>query len=257
MAGHDSMSLSVTLAPPMVCPLAGRLVSLQGTVADVLAFHAGKGRQHGEHDARGSCEPLSSPVRNSRPTSCAFSSSASVARSVPRGRAACARGRRGQSPKRSPAICVLTSTPVELPRRRHVGQSEDDLGGPARGQPLRPIRQRATSAWFRGTGRATRATSGPAASTRTSPSSTPTMTSTTPSTPPTATSTATAPAPSTGSPAGRRDPRPSNWCHAQQRPNSIRGVQKGRLGIACCGALRLPVGRCLRWGLGGVENRRS
>jgi hypothetical protein len=52
--------------------------------------------------------------------------------------------------------------------------------------------------------------------------------------------------PSTGSPAHRHDPRPSNWCHGQQRRNSIIGGQKGRLGIACCGALRLCGGRCLR-----------
>ena len=36
------------------------------------------------------------------------------------------------------------------PTRRHAAQPGDDLGRPSRRRPLRPIRQRAHSAWFRG-----------------------------------------------------------------------------------------------------------
>ena len=41
--------------------LAGGLVAFQGAVADVLAFHAGQGRQHGEHDAGGVVRALQLP----------------------------------------------------------------------------------------------------------------------------------------------------------------------------------------------------
>jgi hypothetical protein len=54
--------------------------------------------------------------------------------------------------------------------------------------------------------------------------------------------TAVAPPATCSTSASKYDPRPSNWCHAQQRRNSISGVQKGRFGIACPGALRLPAG---------------
>ena len=45
------MASSVTAAPPMALPRgAGRLVALDGAVADVLALHSRQRGQHGEHD---------------------------------------------------------------------------------------------------------------------------------------------------------------------------------------------------------------
>jgi hypothetical protein len=46
------MSASVTPAPPMVLPrFRADSWPFEGSVADVLAFLAGHGREHGEHDA--------------------------------------------------------------------------------------------------------------------------------------------------------------------------------------------------------------
>ncbi|MER7000436.1 hypothetical protein [Streptomyces sp. NPDC000410] len=62
MEGHGQHVLvGDTRAADGLAALAGGLLAFEGAVADVLAFHAGHRRQHGEHDAGGIVRALQLP----------------------------------------------------------------------------------------------------------------------------------------------------------------------------------------------------
>jgi hypothetical protein len=73
------------------CRTCRRTHALRGAVADLLAPHARRGREHGEHDAGRDLGALESPVRNSRPSVQLFGEHGEFNR----GRGVCVRGRPG------------------------------------------------------------------------------------------------------------------------------------------------------------------